>query len=66
MHDATRAGSFDLYRSSKPTPNYVSGQEHTKVTNLLETQRMPYLDKTTQHFEMKKAPERKLILKNNF
>lgn len=65
IHDATRKDSFDLYRSSKPTPNFVSGQEHTKVTNLLEVQKMPYLDKSSSPFEIKKAHEKNLILKSN-
>lgn len=63
MQDANKTGSFNLYRSSRPTPKYVSGQEHTTVFNLLETQRMPYFD-ATEHLNTKKGgTERKLILK---
>jgi len=57
VHNATRKDFFNLYKSKKPTPNFISGQEHTKVTNLLEAQKMPLLDFSSTPFEIKKANE---------
>jgi len=57
VHNANRKDFFNLYKSKKPTPNFISGQEHTKVSNLLEAQKMPHLDENSSPFEIKKANE---------
>lgn len=63
LHDAIRGTSFDFFKNQKPTSNFIKGQDHTKVANILEAQKMPFLDRKSQpfSFEMKTLPRNLLM-----
>ncbi len=65
LFDGTRKGTFALFKSKKPTSTHLRDQEHTKVNNLLEVQKMPYLDPEGLQFEMKRLPDHLLIAAMN-
>lgn len=53
FHDATRNQSFNFAKSAKATPLWVPGQDHTRVPNIVVSQKMPYLDDNACPFKMR-------------
>jgi hypothetical protein len=52
LHDATRCQPFDFARA-KATPLFIPGQDHTRVPNILMTQKIQYLDDSKYQFRMR-------------
>lgn len=53
FHDATRNEAFNFAKSAKATPLWVPGQDHTRVPNIIVTQKMPYFDDSMYPYKMR-------------
>jgi len=69
LHDATRLEPFNFSKSAKPTPLWIPGQDHTRVPNIILSQKLPHLDSTgypiTMRDETKAVKEGRTITKNS-
>lgn len=54
FHDATRNEAFKFAKSARTTPLWVPGQDHTRVPNIVVSQKMPYVDDTNYQFKMRR------------